>query len=475
MVFPVYSLFLVFITGGLPTYISQKISNFRAKNDNLSISKLISNAILLSLFLGLGVGLFLMSFSKIISTTQKSPSIYWGYVIVAISISFSAVTSVYKGYFQGNENMKPSAISGIIEQITKLTFGLILSLYLKQYGILYAVYGAFFGVLLSEIVCFFYMFLKFKRKNQTIKKSFINYRQIKDVFWGYFPLSLSGLVLPISACVDSFMVVNLLTFNGMQTQVATSLFGIATGMIGPLINFPIALCGTLATAFLPTLTYKISKNEDVKQITGSTYLFIWFLSLPCTVGIIALAPNIINLFFPAIENIYTNVSVYYLIIASFNIIWLSISQISASILNSYSKFKWSFYSQLVALVLKIVVFVVLVTVAKLNILSLCFASAISNSISCIISLSLVKKVCKFDIKTKNIILCLTNGILMFIFIKFFNDSLNISMFIKTFILVGFGVFLYIFLAFVFKIVTIGQIKQLFFKTNPKIKKNLMQK
>ena len=49
MVFPVYSLFLVAITGGMPVYVAQKVSKFRANNDNESINKVIKNSVVLSM------------------------------------------------------------------------------------------------------------------------------------------------------------------------------------------------------------------------------------------------------------------------------------------------------------------------------------------------------------------------------------------------------------------------------------------
>ena len=466
MVFPVYSLFLVFITGGMPVYISQKVSYYRAKNDFESIEKTIKSCLLLCFFIASLFIILLIMLSKTLAIWQGNGDAYVGYITVAISIIFSAITCVYKGYFQGLENMTPSAICGVVEQVTKLIVGLCFSYFLKPYGVLYAVGGAFLGVLISEVVAFIYMYFTFKQKY----KKFVMYKNkgrnnLGKTFAEFLPLSLGGLILPFSSVFDSFSVVNILNHTGLNVNISTSLFGIATGMINPLINFPILLCGTICTAILPTLSYRFAKGEEICEITSGTYFFVWFLSLPCVMGIIALAPNIIEVFFPAIEKMFTQVSIYYLCVSAFNIIWMSFNQISTSILNSFGKFKLPLISSIIGLIIKIIVLLTLLFATNLNILALCFAVNISNTISCFVNLYFVRKYTSIKIAFKNIFIPLFSSILMFIFIYFLNKLIIINEIVKTFILVLLGVILYLFLAFIFKVISYKKIKQLLFEKN----------
>ena len=124
MIYYVYSLFLVFITGAMPTYIAQKVSNYRATNKNEEISKLIKSAFTLAIILSFVFTIIIMIMSKVFSILQGIENAYLGYIIVGSSIIFSGVSSVIKGYFFGYEYMLPSAISGIVEQSVKLVFGL---------------------------------------------------------------------------------------------------------------------------------------------------------------------------------------------------------------------------------------------------------------------------------------------------------------------------------------------------------------
>ena len=255
LVFPVYSLVLVVITGGMPIYIAQRVAYFRAKKQKNQIAKLLKNCFVLCLILAILFATIFVVFCKQIAKWQGNDFAYLGYIIVGISIIFSAVTCVIKGYFIGVENVTPNALGGILENLCKFLFGILFSYLLFDYGLEYAVAGGFVGVLIGEIVTFFYLLIKYNQ-NKFKCKSYISYSTIKNIFVQYLPLSLASIILPVSACIDSFLVVNLLSTSTTVEQ-ATSLFGIATGMISPIIHFPVMLCSTIAVAFLPTLTYAI--------------------------------------------------------------------------------------------------------------------------------------------------------------------------------------------------------------------------
>ena len=462
LVFPVYSLFLVFVTGGMPTYIAQKISVYRATNSSEKISSLIKNAILLCLVLGILFCLLLSLFGFSFATLQGNQMAYLGYITVAVSIVFSVVTCVFRGYFMGQENMKPNAISGVFEQLSKLGFGLVLSMILKQYGLIFAVCGAFLGVLSSEIISFLYMYFAYIKWHKKVRV-FFDYRECKSIFKGFLPVTMASFVLPLSACVDSFLVVNLLMRTGVTRVGATSLFGIATGMVNPLVNFPVILCGAIATAFLPSLAYSVAKKQDTNKLIANTYFFVWLICLPCAFGVFAVAPTLINVCYPSIEIEFFDVSVFYLCLSAFNIIWLSVSQISTSVLNGLGKFYLPLVSQIVGFVFKIVLFVLLVLLTKLNILSLAIASVASNSISCIILLGLVKKHTVFSLKMSSLIVPFVSSIFMagsvFVFSKFF----KFSSFFSLAFLVGFGVAVYFLICLVFKVISFADIKNLFGK------------
>lgn len=469
MVFPVYSLFLVAITGGMPTYVAQRVSSYRAHNDYDKVNTLIKNCIFLAILIATVFCLVLICFARPLATIQGNSSAYLGYITVAISILFSSVTSVYKGYFQGMETMLYNASATILEQLSKLLFGLLGAILLSKFGVIYAVSGAFLGILVSEIATFLYMSIVYKKNIKLKGKSYIKVSDLKQIFRKFFPLSLSSLVLPLSSCVDSFIVINLLMLKGSDVFSATSLFGIATGMVSPFVNFPILLFGTICTAILPAFVYMFEKGEDIAPVTNNTLFFVWLLCVPCAFGFVAISPNIITLFFPAIEIEFRQLAVLYLQISAFNIIYLSVAQILYSILNSLGKFYMPLIAQTAGVVLKITIFIVLVLFANLGIISLAIATAICDASSCIISLIFVKKKIQIKLKFKNIFVPIFSSILMFICSFLINKYFFINKYLKLATIVFVALVVYFSICFIFKIISINDIKTMFNK-NKKVNK-----
>src|SRR5690606_29603503 len=67
-------------------------------------------------------------------------------IIVLVGIS-----SVFRGYFQGRQNMIPTALSQIVETLVRIVTMLMFAWILLPYGIEWAAAGAMLGVLTGEI------------------------------------------------------------------------------------------------------------------------------------------------------------------------------------------------------------------------------------------------------------------------------------------------------------------------------------
>lgn len=66
-------------------------------------------------------------------------------------IAIVAVSSIYRGYFQGRQNMLPSAFSSVLESVIRIFFMLWFSWLLLPKGIAFAAAGAMLGVTVGEI------------------------------------------------------------------------------------------------------------------------------------------------------------------------------------------------------------------------------------------------------------------------------------------------------------------------------------
>ena len=76
-----------------------------------------------------------------------------------------AVSSVLRGYFQGKQNMKPSAYAQVLEQVVRITIIAICIQLFLPYGIEYAAAGAMLSAVLGEVASLLFLLTLFQREN----------------------------------------------------------------------------------------------------------------------------------------------------------------------------------------------------------------------------------------------------------------------------------------------------------------------
>lgn len=145
MSYPLYTFFIA-LASGVPIAISKLVSEKNALGDKEGIMKVLKESFILMIFMGFGSTALLLIFSKhIISYLQWSEKSYYSLIAISIAPSFIAIMSVLRGFFQGLQNMKPTAVSQIIEQLGRVIVGVGLAVLLLPYGVEYAAGGAAIG------------------------------------------------------------------------------------------------------------------------------------------------------------------------------------------------------------------------------------------------------------------------------------------------------------------------------------------
>jgi stage V sporulation protein B len=107
LVFPVYSLLLT-LPSGISIAVSRLVAERRAR---LQSGKEILRASM-PLVLGFSVAafMFLLFFGRPLAILQGNPQIKFGFMFMSPALLFVALSGVLRGWFQGNMNMKPTAI-----------------------------------------------------------------------------------------------------------------------------------------------------------------------------------------------------------------------------------------------------------------------------------------------------------------------------------------------------------------------------
>ena len=470
LVFPVYALFMVLATAGIPTALSRTVAEKRATGE--STKKYLSVSMLALFLLGLIFATIMAVFSKFLAQKQGNADTYPGFLIIAPAIVCVCVISGFRGWFQGEMYMLPTALSNVVEQVVKLAVGLGLSYALAKRGVVYAVCGALLGVTVSEIATVLYMLLTYLVRSAKQKKENaltarvaveraegdgakrarfrITKAEAKGILHVALPIAAVSVLMPLSSFFDSVIVVNMLKVFGLEKSVATAQYGIISGPVNSLINMPVVAIMSLAVAIVPSVSAsRVTRDIDGVMLKSSLCVRLaYLLGIPFAFYLAVFAKNVIGALYPDLSYGNAIVAVNVLRITAANVVFLSTMQIYVSLLQALDKTKYAVLSLVCAIIVKIVLGVVLTRYIGIN--GAAIASLSLPVVSYFGTLLSYYKICGLRLE-KNVGLNLVSGVIMALcgiaicsFIQ--NDIASLA--------VGFIVCLlvYVWLAFLFNLI-----------------------
>lgn len=397
LVFPLYSLLLAISVSGIPIAISKIVAEYNGKGQFGDVKRLLRISIFYLLIVSLVCFVIVIFCAKFIAKLQGNSEIYFCYYGIAPAILFVGVLSVFRGYFQGNLNMLPTAISGFVEQLGKLIFGLFFATKLISRGLNYGVLGALIGISISEFLALLFIslyYLFYARKNKVNSIAVLGKRNItKQLLSTAIPITLGGLASPITSIIDSLLVVNLLIFTGFQNGVATSLLGLQSGIVDPLINIPIVIAVSISASLLPNLTREYTKGDEieVKLLIEKAFQITLSVSLVCAICFVIFGKQILTFLYGKTLLINEiNIAVKLLFLGGFNLIFLSLVQVTTGILQGLGKQNLAVKSLLIGSGIKIVLTITLVSFKSINILGAMMSGGVSYFVVFLINYKRIK-------------------------------------------------------------------------------------
>lgn len=404
----IYTFMLSIATAGFPVAISKMVSERVASGSEHEADKVFKVALRFLSALGLICTLLMLLFADKLATIAGISDAAHGIKLIAPAVFFVSITSVFHGYFQGKQNMCPTALSQVIESSGKLILGLlgayfftsmtvnsvltstidfkkweISSLHLQT---IYASSGSLFGVTAgSFFACAFMIVIYFiqRRKadaSQLIKSTTPNSEILKKLITIAIPITIGASVSSLTGLIDMGTITHRLVSNPetldkyafmfsegttffkkaiaegwsdseLLSQKASALYGMYTGKAVTIFNFPLTLVVALGTSVLPAISSAIVRNkrDEAERITISTLKIVILFAAPCAIGLSVLSKDILNLLFGD-YNAHIVLS-----ILSLSIIPVTLVQISTSILQAYGKIHKPVFHMIIGCFSKIIV------------------------------------------------------------------------------------------------------------------------
>jgi len=415
LAYPIYAFLLVASTAGLPVAVSRMVSSEIALGNHRGAHKVFTTAMKLLLVLGLVTGVVLFAVSGLISTMQGNEKSVWVLRAIAPSLLLVSVISAYRGYFQGMQNMTPTALSQIVEQVGKLVIGLSLGMAWISRGPEYGALGGILGVTLSEVAALvllmgMYMGKRGKIMEQVREGPENRLASTKSIMTTIVkiavPVTIGAAVMPLVNFADQLIVVNRLKpiidqVSGIPasafaknsvTSVATSVYGILTGACNTLVNFPAFISMALGVSLVPAISAAVAVKDrkKVARTAGTGARMTMLLALPSAVGLMTLAEPIIRVLYGSGAEAFTEWQIAYggwiLSLLGVGVIFLSLIQSLTAILQGAGKVMLPVRNLLIGAVFKVVITYVLVGNPAWNIRGAAMGTVVCYAVAAVLDL-----------------------------------------------------------------------------------------
>ncbi len=409
--YQVYLILYVFSTTGFPAAISKLVAEKSAVKDYSGAHKIFKVSFWLLFSIGISISTLFFISSKYIAVLISNQRTTYTMMALAPTILFVSLMAVFRGYFQGMQDMGPQARSQIIEQVGKTVLTIGLAYLLLPYGVEYSAAGATLGTTIGAAIGFAYLFnLYNKRKRQlwnninkykTKKNQEPVFRIIKNIIKLSIPISIGAGILTISNLIDLATIMGQLEKAGFTNIEANELYGILTGKCYVLTHFPVTINVALATSLVPVISSSIAlKNFKAASDKICTSLRITTLiAFPATIGIAVLSQPILSMLFPN-----SNEGAYLLVLSSFTIIFIGLTETLSGVLQGLGKVMVPAFSLLIGAVVKLIINFILVPIPHINIKGAIYGTIICYMVATLFNYYLLKKNLRLNLSIYNFII-----------------------------------------------------------------------
>ena len=338
-----YDLFTPFYAlamAGLPVAVSKTVSEYLAKGrygevrQMLKVSRRVYLAAGLICFLCLSAIIY--PFSKL--TDSTGAGIYSLFAMTP-SVVFCCLMSSYRGYYQGLNNMLPTAVSELLEALCKLVLGFGFGFFtVKITGdVAFGAAAAILGITVGTAVSTFYLKLYYRIKGDGISPDKLSGSPIlggrsaaKALILIAVPVALASLAGNIALIIDALTVRRQLSaldegsFNIIREMYAYSVADYNKTAVLPITNGQLSallygIRGKAYTLFnlVPTLTTVIgvsavpviaglNAEKDYKALNrnlNSALKLVSLISLPAGIGLFVASDRIMELLYDSAASV----------------------------------------------------------------------------------------------------------------------------------------------------------------------------
>lgn len=388
--YQIYTFMFIVATAGFPAAISKMVSESLVRDSEATANRVFKVAFRFLAVVGLIGTAIMLIFSKQLARLVAIEEASTGIAAIAPAVFFVSLASAYRGYFQGRQNMYPTALSEVVESTVKMAGGLVAAGWLMSFTVdgsltklidigagkivsahvrtVFASSGAISGVTLGTflsclILSVVYIIHSKRRRELFVQPvSDTDRRILKNLIMIAVPITIGASVSSLTTLIDMATISRRLVINPdvfekygfmfaegtdffakatsegwsgteLLSQKAATLYGMYTGKALTMFNLPLTILVALGTSVVPAVSAAVaaSRKKEAQSITEGTLRIATLFAAPCAIGLSVLSEGILTLLFG------TGNAARVLSILSIAIIPVAIVQVSNSILQAYGR------------------------------------------------------------------------------------------------------------------------------------------
>ncbi len=315
--YPIYSTLLVVSTAGIPVALSKIMAEKIALHDYREALRVFKVAFLILTLSGLTITILLVMGAELFAgwIVRDAQAVY---PLLAISpaIFFVTIMAALRGFFQGQQNMTPTAASQMLEQLIRVAFSIALVLLLMPVGLEYAAAGASSGAAAGGLAGFILLAIWYRGRRRYLYNLALEQEAhhpatagsiIRRLFSLAIPVTVGGLVIPLVSLIDLAVVPRQLQAAGFDLETGRALYGQLTGMAGPVVYFPNVVALALSISLVPAISeaYTLGNDLLIRHRSATAVKLTVLFSVPAAIGLFLLAEPVTILLFNNAEAGYS--------------------------------------------------------------------------------------------------------------------------------------------------------------------------
>ena len=402
---PIYSVALA----GMPVAVCRMVAANMAQDRPADARQVLSVARLVFLVIGVaGTAIVVLAAYPYLLIIGGNTGALPGILVIAPCILFCCIMSTYRGYYEGMQNMTPTAVSQVIESLGKVAIGLGLAFAANRLG-----YGpeiqsaaAIAGIMLGTLLGALYLRLRIRFSGDGITQEQLvrcgppqstRKETFKALITIAIPVILGSLASQIAGLVDVMTVQRRLNdavmadphffetnfpamWEALRTDpdvhsmedllhaIPTYLYGCYKGFAFSIYSLLPTITSVIGVSALPAMTTAFSarNRQETKQTMESTIRITSLLSMPAGFGIAAISAGILHLLYPA-KPIGASIAAAPLTVLGIAVMFGALSMPMTNLLQAVGKERVPVINMLIGALIKIVLNYVLVGDKTINV------------------------------------------------------------------------------------------------------------